>query len=154
MLDIDTLPTSLRGRRKQGSRPQRRGKNKKAGDFRLPLPYPLRGSIALLAAGNRVLDIDTLPTSLRGRRKQGSRPQRRGKNKKAGDFRLPLPYPLRGSIALLAAGNRVLDIDTLPTSLRGRRRLGSRPQGQKQKAEDFRLPLPYPLRGSNPGPQH
>ncbi len=33
MFDIDTLPTSLRGRRKQGSRPQRRGKNKKRETF-------------------------------------------------------------------------------------------------------------------------
>ena len=62
-------------------------------------------------------------------------------------------YPLRGSTALLAVDSRVL-VCLHPPNLPGREAfLGFSPRVQK-KEKNSRSSLLYPLRGSNPGPQH
>ena len=60
----------------------------------------------------------------------------------------PFQYPLRGSIALLAVGSRVLNIDIPPKSPfgKGGLRQGSRsPKGNKKKGRPSDLPFQYPM---------
>ena len=70
---------------------------------------------------------------------------------------LPFQYPLRGSTALLAVGSRVLESLHPPNLPEREATQGSSPvmriktKNPMEKPSDLLL---YPLRGSNPGPQH
>ena len=96
---------------------------------------------------NKVLDLIYLQTNeLRGQKKRDS-----------SDFsEKSLEVPPQGlDCATCRCAVVCSKVYTLPTSLKGRRSQGSRSKRVHKKRKRFSsFPFLYPLRGSNPGPQH